>query len=103
MRVLLPENGYESPAEISTGRVDLHGSHEGHNRVILGNSHQISTSSTESSNLNGVLEKLEHEQAGQEQQRYKIGIRARIGCYTWTWFTMVCQFHANINIMLTAY
>lgn len=103
MRVLFPENGYASPAEISTSRVDLHHDNEGRNRVISGNGRQINAISTESSYLRGALEKLEDEVAGQEQQQYKVGVRARIGCYTWTWFTLVCRFLSHINTLLTAY
>jgi hypothetical protein len=80
MRPTLPENGYESPNELPARR---HG-------YFSGGSEETHIGSTAFLDTNGALEAMRSAlEVKDAQDARKVAIRDRIGCYTWTWFTMV--------------
>jgi len=81
MRPIIPENGYESPNEFPERR--RHG-------YFSGGSEESHIGSTDTSNANDVLGGMRSPLEGKHAHATrKVAIRDRIGCYTWTWFTMV--------------
>jgi hypothetical protein len=94
MRPIVPENGYESPNEFPERR--RHG-------YFSEGSEETHVGSTASSDANGVLGGMKSVLEGERAQATrKVAIRDRIGCHTWTWFTMVsCPKPSSIKIELT--
>ncbi len=90
MRPAIPENGYESPNEFPSSRTDLKKDSERRRNTYLWGSDEARIGSTDSSHANGVLGR-EKSAAEDKQVQFTrpVAIRDRIGCYTWTWFTMV--------------
>jgi hypothetical protein len=95
MRPVTPENGYESPNEILARR---HGYFSG----STDETHVDFPASPDASRvLEGIGNALEDKEAHATR---KVAIRDRIGCYTWTWFTMVsCPKRNSISTELTSF
>ncbi len=91
MRPILPENGYESPNEFSNGMVDLEKDAERRRTSYFwGGSNETRIGFTNSIHANGRPEMGRRASEGRQVQSTRpVAIRDRIGCYTWTWFTMV--------------
>jgi hypothetical protein len=81
MRPIVPENGYESPSEFPERR--RHG-------YFSGSSEETHVGSKDTSDANGVPGGVRSALEGKHAHAtWKVAIRDRIGCHTWTWFTMV--------------
>jgi hypothetical protein len=79
MRPVILENGYESPNELPARR---HG-------YFSGSSDETHVGLPTSPDANGVLRGIGNALEDKEAHAArKFAIRDRIGCYTWTWFTM---------------
>jgi hypothetical protein len=91
MRPVIPANGYESPNEFCSGRADLESDSERRRNTYFWGSDITHTGSLDSSNTNGVLARSKSAAEDKQVQPTRpVAIRDRIGCFTWTWFTMVC-------------
>lgn len=87
MRPILPENGYESPNEFSSGLADTERRRTGY---FWGGSDETRVGSADSTLANGVPGMKRRASEGKHVQSTRpVAIRDRIGCCTWTWFTMV--------------
>jgi hypothetical protein len=81
MRAIVPENSYESPGEFPE---------QGRHGYFSGGSEETHVGSTGTSDANGDLGRMRSALEGKNAHATrKVAIRDRIGCHTWTWFTMV--------------
>jgi hypothetical protein len=104
-------NGYESPRPpfLTNGdNINLNGSHanldgdsryRGHgegniSHLVQGNNAQALRDDTSMTELG--------QQSDEEGTKKKYGIRDRIGCFTWTWFTMTMATGGIANVLHTS-
>lgn len=117
---VLPENGYESPLP------SPHGGHEFFIRPRLAKGQRLRVAYTresvaatvdggsrasQASSMNGTInggeERNEELQSAEEESADEsaveeprpVGFRDRIGCYTWTWFTMTMATGGIANVL----
>ena len=105
VKVIIPENGYESATElvvISSGRCAAQVDIERRRHAFFGDSDetQIGFNATPdahglSGDRSGVIEEHKDARLGPRRQ---VSIRDRIGCFTWTWFTMVLLFSEECDM-----
>jgi hypothetical protein len=102
MRAVIPENGYESPGindEVFFGkkekggerrRVNFSGSSDG--------SELVEREGADGQNTNG--ERIADQHLNDEGKKPRIaGLRDRVGCFTWTWFTMTMATGGIANVL----
>ena len=101
MRAVIPENGYESPGindEVFFGkkqkggerrRVNFSGSSVG--------SELVEREDADGQNTNE--ERMADQQLNDEEKKPKTGVRDRVGCFTWTWFTMTMATGGIANVL----
>jgi hypothetical protein len=81
MRPISPGNSYESPNELPERR--RHG-------YVSGSREKTQIGSTDIPDANEILGEMRNALEGNHAHATrKVAIRDRIGCHTWTWFTMV--------------
>lgn len=89
MEITKAENGYESPTDALAGGSIASGitclKLDSERRRTVNGEAQIESPTPESSAL------FQQQDKDEEKTKYfkKVSIRDRIGCFTWTWFTMV--------------
>ena len=105
---MLPENGYESPRlpdneEPFFGNGMGNGAHKVAERRRAGRSGQTSLGSgtpddrdNDGGNVGGSDTDLRGEES---REAKKVGIRDRVGCFTWTWFTMTMASGGIANVL----
>jgi hypothetical protein len=104
MRTTLPENGYESPRGPDTPTT-IHGNgthrHGERRRAGIGGSGEAQIGLDHPQSQAYLHSKLrDHQESGDEKvQSRKVGFRGRIGCYTWTWFTMTMATGGIANVL----
>ncbi len=90
MKVIVPESGYESPAEFSNDKGGAEKSSEQRRPVLSGSIDETDITSPQLFGKNGLFERrIDQEKGAQQEWVCKIAIRDRISCFTWTFFTMV--------------
>ncbi|TVY39474.1 Malic acid transport protein [Lachnellula occidentalis] len=103
LRITLPENGYESPQYSHTPPITGIGTHrhgERHRPGIGGDGQPSSGLDHSQSEAYLQSELGDHQDATDEKlHKRKVGIRDRIGCYTWTWFTMTMATGGIANVL----
>jgi len=101
---MLPENGYESPRlpdneDSFFGNIMGNGAHKVGERRRAGRSGQTfhgSGTPDNRDNVGGSDADLGREE---DRELKKIGIRDRVGCFTWTWFTMTMASGGIANVL----
>jgi hypothetical protein len=100
---LLPENGYESPRELENedgffGNIIGNGTHRvGGRKPSRRGQTSVGVESPEARN---DVSRSDTGLVGEEDRdAKKVGIRDRVGCYTWTWFTMTMATGGIANVL----
>lgn len=100
---LLPENGYESPREPENedgffGNIIGNGTHRvGGRKPSRRGQTSVGVESPEGRN---DVSRSDSDLAREEDRdAKKVGIRERVGCYTWTWFTMTMATGGIANVL----
>lgn len=94
MNKIIPENGYESPLPSPHGGSEFFPRPKlvRHERHRLAYMHQGAEPPVDGerrgSQTNTIDEGGETQQSEAGEKSTRVGFRDRIGCYTWTWFTM---------------
>ena len=104
MRLILPENGYESPRSpdddilfgqgIPCGERRRLGRTKSSDRRDDGQERFVSRV-----HLNEKREFDRQKSDDEEVEQSKVGFRVRIGCFTWTWFTMTMATGGIANVL----
>lgn len=107
----LPENGYESPLPSPHGgseffsrprlireeRIRVAYTRESLEVPVESDGRTVQTGSTNGI-INGGIEGNQQLEAVEEKPR-RVGFRDRLGCYTWTWFTMTMATGGIANVL----
>ncbi|TVY75873.1 Malic acid transport protein [Lachnellula suecica] len=105
MRIIIPENGYESPQCPGTpGNGNGNGKHRRMNGDTAGNGNgfsggQIGLDNPQSQAYIQSRLRIEREDGDEKARTRKIGFRDRVSCYTWTWFTMTMATGGIANVL----
>lgn len=105
MRGVLPENGYESPRSPDDDKLFGQGIHNGERRRngrTKSSDNPDEVGSPESkAYLNGAAGTAEHklDEEARGKTKRKVGLRDRVGCFTWTWFTMTMATGGIANVI----
>jgi hypothetical protein len=103
MRLRLPENGYESPAPrdgILFGMGIQGNGERKRNGFATGNEEacaEVASPFFEPYTYGGTPE--DQQSSDEEKGPMKAGFRDRVGCYTWTWFTMTMATGGIANVL----
>jgi hypothetical protein len=101
----LPENGYESPRSPENEEPFLNGIGNGTPKVgerrRAGRSGQTFVAFQSPETLDHIGIGRSDADSGREEDTNsrKVGIRDRVGCYTWTWFTMTMATGGIANVL----
>jgi hypothetical protein len=104
MRQNLPENGYESPRspddDILFGQGILHSEERRRvGRTKSSDNHDEVESPESRAQYYGGMGTMQHKSDEEGGEKTKAGFRARVGCFTWTWFTMTMATGGIANVL----
>lgn len=103
MRLQLPENGYESPGPrdgILSGNGIKDNGERRRNGFATGTDDARVEAATQilEEYTNGMVP-ADKELSVEKRAPIRAGIRDRVGCYTWTWFTMTMATGGIANVL----
>ena len=106
MRLILPENGYESPRSPDDDIYIGQGIHNGERRRAgraksSGKRYEVESPDC-GTHLNGHIETDDPASDEKDKRIIRVGFRDRVRCFTWTWYTMTMATGGIANVLYSS-